>query len=107
MGGKRVVPSARTRQDIRHITAWYRQQGGAGLALRWNDAIKSALQHIGAHPKTGFTHYASELRLEGLRCWPVHGFPYLLFYREQEAQVEVARVLHAQRDIPAWMGSAP
>lgn len=77
------------------------------MALRWSGAVESALRHIGTHPKTGFTRHATELKLDGLRCWPVHGFPYLLFYREQEAQVEVARVLHAQRDIPAWMGAAP
>ena len=30
-------------------------------------------------------------------------FPYLIFYFERDDCVDVWRVLHGQRDIPAWM----
>lgn len=103
MAGKRVVISARARDDLRRGTAWYRQQGGVAVALSWVDAVSAALRHIGQHPKTGFTRYAIELKLDGLRHWPIRGFPHLIFYMEHDEQIHVGRVLHGQRDIPAWL----
>ena len=52
---------------------------------------------------TGASRSAIALNLGGLRFWPVQGFPYLVFYVERETQVDVWRVLQAQRDVPAWM----
>ena len=97
-----VLPHAE--RDLRQATAWYRDQGGEDLALRWADALATALNHVGAHPRTGASRYAIVLNLGGLRFWPVHGFPYLIFYIERETQVDVWRVLHAHRDVPSWMG---
>ena len=36
-----------------------------------------------------------------LRCRPLKRYPYLLFYMEREAHIDLWRVLHGQRDIPA------
>lgn len=72
--------------------------------MKWVDAVSAGLRHVGAHPRTGASRYVIALNLGGLRFWPVHKFPFLIFYIEREAQVDVWRVLHAQRDIPAWMG---
>lgn len=44
-----------------------------------------------------------DLNLPGLRAWPLTRYPYLVFYVERSDHVDVWRVLHAQRDIPAWM----
>lgn len=104
MPGKRVLLSALAQLDARQATAWYRQQGGTALALRWAGAAKDAIDHIGAYPKSGATRYAIELKLDGLRTRQVHGFPDLVFYAEHEAHVDIWRVLHSERDIPAWMG---
>ncbi len=99
----RVTLSAKARQDLRQATAWYRKEGGSGLAQRWVAAVQGALRHIGSYPKAGSTPYAAELNLDGLRCWPVKGFPYLVFFVERARHVEVGRVLHAHRGIPAWL----
>ena len=56
------------------------------------------------HPGIGSPRYAAVLNLAGLRFWPVKGFPQLVFYIERDMQLHIWRVLHAQRDIPAWMG---
>jgi toxin ParE1/3/4 len=42
-------------------------------------------------------------RSPGLRSRRLIGFPYLAFYVERDDCIEVWRVLHAQRDIPAWL----
>lgn len=104
MSGKPVVLLAQARHEIRQITAWYRKEGGASLALRWASSMESALLHIGTHPKAGSTRYAALLKLDSLRLWPADGFPYLVFYVERGDRIDIWRVLHAQRDIPAWMG---
>ncbi len=104
MIAKRVVLSHQARRDIRDTTAWYRKEGGTALAQRWVNAVERGVRHLGAHPKTGITRYAVQLNLDELRFWPLDGFPYLLFYFERPQHIEVGRVLHAQRDVPAWMG---
>lgn len=103
MTGKRVVLTEQARREVRQTTAWYRQEAGTTLALRWAAAVEAALRHIGAHPQTGITRYAAHLKLDALRFWPVDRFPYLVFYVERERHIEVGRVLHGKRDIPAWM----
>ena len=40
------------------------------------------------------------LRLHGLRMWPVHNFGhYLIFYRVLDDTIQIVRVLHSSRDI--------
>jgi toxin ParE1/3/4 len=43
------------------------------------------------------------LNLPGLRFWSLTRYPYLVFSMELDAHVDVWRVLHGQRDIPAWL----
>lgn len=97
-----LLPQAE--RDLKQVTVWYREQGDEALALKWVDAASAALRHIGAHPGSGASRYAHALNIGGLRFWQVHGFPYLIFYIERDTHVDVWRALHAQRDIPAWMG---
>lgn len=105
MTAKRVVLTAQARHEVRQATAWYRKEGGAALAQRWVAALENAVRHIGTHPEAGPTRYAVELKLDGLRYWPVNGFPYLVFYVEHARQIDVGRVLHEKRDIPTWIHS--
>ena len=67
------------------------------------DALERAYHHISRHPGTGSLRYAHELNLPGLRFWPPTRYPYLVFYIERDTHVDVWRVIHTQRDIPAWM----
>lgn len=55
------------------------------------------------HPDTGSPRYAHALNIPGLRCWPLTRYPYLVFFMEREDHIDVWRVLHGQRDIPAWL----
>ncbi|HKU13230.1 MAG TPA: type II toxin-antitoxin system RelE/ParE family toxin [Steroidobacteraceae bacterium] len=59
--------------------------------------------HIARHPGSGSSRYAHELNLPGLRFWPVQKSPHLIFYVEHSGHIDVWRVLHGHRDIPAWM----
>jgi toxin ParE1/3/4 len=100
---KPVVPRARARQDVDEAVAFYVDEGGESTALRFIDALERAFAHIGRQPASGSPRYAHELDIPGLRSWPVGRFPYLVFYVELRDRVDVWRVLHGRRDIPAWM----
>lgn len=100
---KPVVWTAPALRDAADAAHWYAGQGGLALGDRFLSEVEAALDYVGRHPKAGSTRYAVPLQWVDLRVWPVKRFPYLLFYVEHETHIDVGRVLHAQRDIPAWM----
>lgn len=103
MIAKRVTLTAQAAQEIRQTTAWYKTEGGAILARRWAAAVEDALRHMCSSPKTGSTRFAVALKLDRLCFWPVEGFPYLVFYIEHRNHIDVRRVLHTKREVPASM----
>jgi toxin ParE1/3/4 len=98
-----VVPREQARRDVEDAVAYYLAQDAESAALGFVDALEKAYGHIGRHPASGSPRYAHELNLPGLRSWPLTRFPYLVFYVECPDHIDVWRVLHGQRDIPAWM----
>jgi toxin ParE1/3/4 len=71
-------------------------------AMRFLDAVQDAFTLLGEQPGVGSKRYAHLPRLDGLRVWPVPGFErHLIFYIERADYVDVLRVLHGARDIPA------
>jgi len=103
VSGKPVVLRERAQRDIDGAVGHYLAEAGATVALDFIDALEDARRQIGVQPASGSPRYAHELGVPGLRCRTVKGFPYLFFYVEREAEVDVWRVLHGARDIPAWM----
>lgn len=99
----RVVLRERARLDVEAAVDWYRDEADEKVALRFVDALESALVHVGRHPDYGSARYSLELGIPGLRCWQLERFPYLVFYVERADHVDVWRVLHGHRDIPSWM----
>ena len=107
MSAKPVVPRDQARRDFEDAIDYYAREAGEQIALRFIDAMERAFRAIAGHPAAGSPRYAYELDFPGLRTWPVKRYPYLVFYVEQEDRIDVWRVLHTERDIPAWMqGSA-
>jgi toxin ParE1/3/4 len=103
---KPVIPRERAIRDIDEAVAYYLDEGAEQAALGFVNALERAFDHIGRHPATGSPRYAHELDLPGLRCWPLTRYPHLIFYVEHSDHVDVWRVLHGRRDIPAWMRGA-
>lgn len=103
MTGKPVVPRAQARQDIDEAIDYYLREAGARVALRFIDAVEAALRAVGRSAAAGSPRYGYELDLAGLRSRQLKRFPYLVFYMEREDHIDVWRVLHAKRDIPAWL----
>ena len=103
MSGKPVVLRERAQRDIDGALEHYLTEAGAAVALDFINALEDARRQIEAQPATGSPRYAHELDVPGLRFRNVKRFPYLVFYVEREAEIDVWRVLHGARDNPAWM----
>lgn len=100
---KSVVPREQANQDVDDAIAYYLGEGAESAALDFIDALEQAYTRIARHPGTGSPRYGHELELPGLRSWSLPRNPYLVFYVERPDHIDVWRVLHGQRDIPAWM----
>ncbi len=103
MSTKPVVPREQANRDVDDAIDYYLGEGAGQAATGFVDALEEAYAHIGRHPASGSQSYAIELNLPSLRSWPLTRYPYLVFYVEHPDRVDIWRVLHGQRDIPAWM----
>jgi toxin ParE1/3/4 len=102
-----VIPRELALRDVEQAVAYYLDEGATSAALGLIDALEKAYAHIGRQPATGSPRYAHELNLPGLRFWPLTRYPYCVFYTEKSDHIDVWRVLHGQRDIPAWLQTEP
>lgn len=103
MSAKPVVPRSLARRDIDDAINRYLTEGGTDVALSFIDSVEQAFNHLSRNPGTGSPRYGYELDLPDLRFWPLRKYPFLVFYVERADHVDVWRVLHTARDIPAWI----
>ena len=103
MKTKPVILRNRAARDVDETIAHYLGEASAQVASRFIDALERATSHLGRHPASGSSRYAQELGLAGLRGWPLNRFPHVIFYFDREDHVDVWRILHGRRDIPAWL----
>jgi toxin ParE1/3/4 len=100
---KPVVLRQRAQRDISEAVDHYRGEAGGAVALRLIDELERVLTRMATHPGAGSSRYAHDLGLPGLRFQLLRRYPYLVFYVEQDTSIDVWRVLHSHRDIPAWL----
>jgi toxin ParE1/3/4 len=103
---KGVVPRELANRDVEEAIDHYLVEATPKVALGFVDELEKAYAHIARHPASGSPRYAHHLGLADLRFWPIGRYPYLIFYVERDEHIDVWRVLHEQRDIPAWMNEA-
>lgn len=98
-----VIPREQAKRDVLEALDHYLSEADEAVALGFVEALERAYAHIGRHPATGSPRHAHELNLPGLRAWPLTRYPHIVFYVERPDRIDVWRVLHGQRDIPAWL----
>jgi toxin ParE1/3/4 len=103
MTAKPIIPREQARRDVEAAVDFYATEAGAAVALHFVDAVETAFVAIGRHPASGSPRHGHELDLPGLHSRLEKGFPYQIFYTEQDTHVDVWRVLQARRDVPAWL----
>ena len=87
--------------DLESASGYYVTEADVATAIRFVDAVEAVAKRIGRNPRLGSLRFAYELSVPDLRVLSVGKFPYLLFYLERETSVDVWRLLHTSRDIPA------
>jgi len=102
---KPIVPRIAAERDIDEALAHYLDQGARQAALGFIDALERAYEHIARNPTSGSPRYAHAMDLPDLRSWPLARYPHVVFYIERHDHIDVWRVLHGQRDIPAWLSA--
>lgn len=103
MTPSKLVLRELARRDISEAIAYYVREATLDAALGFVDELERAFAHILRHPEAGSPRYAQELDLPGLRHWTLGGYPYLVFCMPRAEHIDVWRVLHGERDIPAWI----
>jgi len=101
MIAKPIVPRAQAIKDIEAAIDHYFHEAGESVALGFVDALEIAYRSISATPATGSPLYGHELGLPGLRHRRLERYPHLVFYLDRADHIDVWRVLHGARDIPA------
>ena len=90
-------------QDVDAAIQYYAREAGEAVTLRFVDALRAAYARIAARPGVGSPRYDLTLGLPGLRSLLLKRFPYQIFYLDRGDHIDLWRVLHAHRDIPAWL----
>ena len=103
MKSKLVIPRGEASRDVDEAIDYYLSENAEQAALGFIDALEKAYAHIARHPATGSPRYSHALDMPGLRSWPLTRYPHLVFFIERDDHIDVWRVLHGQRDIPAWL----
>ena len=106
MNPRPVVLREAARQDVDNAVAHYLGSGGPDVALGFIRAYEAAARHISRFPRSGSSRHGIELNLPGLRSWAIGSHPYIVFYMQARAHIDVWRVLHGRRDIPEWIGAS-
>lgn len=99
MEAYRVEKTALARADIEAAAAFYAVHALHVLPM-FLLALDQALKHLSQMPLSGSGRYGQTLNIPNLRHWAVKGFPYVLMYTVDAADVLIVRCLHAASDIP-------
>lgn len=89
--------------DVDDAVSYYVAEAEAGVATRFVDELERAIRQLEMHPELGSLRFAFELDLPGVRSFRVDGFPHLIFSLIRTDHLDVLRVLHAGRDVPATL----
>ncbi len=97
----RVIRTPLARNDLKEIGRYIaRESQSREVAIRFLDSIEQKLQLYATQPELG--ERRPDLG-DQVRHFPVGN--YVVFYRPIEAGIELLRVFHGSRDIPAvWRG---
>lgn len=89
----RLVVRPRAESDLREAQNWYENQR-AGLGAEFLVEIDATIRVLIRDPQRHPVYY------RGFRRALARRFPYKLFYRVQDDQIIVFRILHVRRDHP-------
>jgi plasmid stabilization system protein ParE len=90
-----VILTPEAERDMEDAAAWY-ESHSADLGVDFIVHVRRTLTEIGENP-----HLFGEVH-RGVRRASLRRFPYGVFYRAGEHQVDVVGIFHDHRDPSAW-----
>lgn len=99
---RRVVWAPRANLDLLDIWRYYARVASPDIADNILRGIDRASEAIG---RTPLARRSRDELMPGLRA--AQASPHTIFYRVQNGDVEIVRVLHERRDFPALFGRRP
>ena len=97
----RILRTERALRDLDEQGTFI-QQDSPQAAIRFLEAADAAFALLARTPHLGSLYQLPGPKFTGMRLWTIKGFEhYVVFYRPIERGVEIVRVLHGARDIPA------
>jgi toxin ParE1/3/4 len=99
---RRVVWAPRANLDLLDIWRYYARVASPDIADNILRGIDRASEAIG---RTPLARRSRDELMPGLRS--AQASPHTIFYRVQNGDVEIVRVLHERRDFPALFGRRP
>lgn len=96
----RITKTPRALEDLAENFAFIARDN-PDAAERFMTAAQQTFIQIADMPKIGVAFAALTPVAFGLRSFRISGFPYLVFYRINPEAINIVRVLHVARDIPA------
>ncbi len=96
-----LAPSAA--RDLDDILEYALNRGGPAYALRIHRSLWESFSKLAGEPELG--HVRRDLADESLRVWVV--LSYLIIYRPSTEPLQVIRVIHGARDLPAAFDEVP
>jgi toxin ParE1/3/4 len=89
--------------DVNSAINYYRNNADPHIAVDFINDLEAAISHLTRYPFSGSPRFGYELQIPDLRSWSLNKFPYLIFYLPDEDHLDIWRILHARRDIPAHL----
>jgi toxin ParE1/3/4 len=98
-----IRPAAR--EDIlRQFRYYLIEKDADAAAKRFLEAVEAAIEDVARHPEMGVRKILKNPVLQGLRTWPVKGFPSMrIYYLSPTDGLRVVRVLHGRRDVDTML----
>ena len=89
--------------DIDAAIDYYHNNASPEIAVDFINNLETAISHLTQYPLSGSLRFGYELEIPDLRSWSLAKFPYLIFYLPDEDHLDIWRILHTKRDIPAHL----
>jgi toxin ParE1/3/4 len=104
---RRIVRSARALLDLAEAAEFIRQNSPRS-ALRFLDAAEATFRRLAARPGIGTAYDPADPAFAELRYLPISKFTnHLVFYRADEHDIRIVRVLHGARDLQGLLAEEP
>jgi toxin ParE1/3/4 len=97
---RKLIIRNRATQDLRQQANYILSNGSVGAAEHFLELAEATFAQILMVPRIGKSVNFLLERMGEVRQWGIKNFQdYLIFYRLQDEQIEILRVLHGSRDL--------